>query len=93
MVCQNFAIPEHVSCLAHPEAHRLSYEALRMAGPGVVVLDFSHVREVTTSAFARLVILRRELLRRGRDLRLTGLRDRAARLYEINRLESVLPSL
>ena len=31
------------------------------------------------------------LLRHGRDLRLTGLRDRAAGLYEINRLADVLP--
>ena len=56
-----------------------------------VVIDMSAVEEATTSAFARLVLLRRELRRAGRDLRITGLRDRAARLYEISRLDTVLP--
>jgi ABC-type transporter Mla MlaB component len=51
----------------------------------------SGVEEVTTSAFARLVLLRRELRRQGRDLKLVGLRARAEKLYEINRLSQVLP--
>lgn len=57
-----------------------------------IVIDLQHVAESTTSAFARLVVLRRALIKAGRDLRLINLRSRAAGLYEINRLWNVLPS-
>ena len=70
---------------------RVSDAALRAAARTIVV-DLSHARDATTSAFARLVLLRRYLLRTGRDLRLTGLSDRAARLYEVSRLHRVLPA-
>ncbi len=57
----------------------------------MVIVDLTAAHDATTSAFARLVLLRRHLLHAGRDLRLTGLSDRAARLYEVSRLSSVLP--
>jgi len=53
-----------------------------------------HLTETTatsTAALARLILLRRELLQRGGDLRLVGLRGRARALYEISRLGNVLP--
>lgn len=79
---------------AHAEAMRVSQTALAAARRArLIVIDMSRVDEATTSAFARLVLLRRELLRLGRDLRIAGLRDRAARLFEISRLDSVLPRL
>lgn len=56
-----------------------------------VVLDLNATEDASTAAFARLVILRRDLLKKGRDLRLSGLRDRAASIYRISRLNSVLP--
>jgi len=56
-----------------------------------VVLDLSAAADAETSAFAELILLRRSLLRSGRDLRLTGLRDRAAGVYEVNKLTEVLP--
>jgi hypothetical protein len=37
--------------------------------------------------------LRRQLLELGRDLCLTGLKDRAAGLFQVNRLEAVLPTV
>ena len=40
---------------------------------------------------SRLVLLRRELLQSGRDVRLAGLQSRAARLFEVHRLDSILP--
>jgi len=58
-----------------------------------VVIDLKRAHSATTSAFARLVLLRRCLLQGGRDLRLVGLRDNTARVYEVNRLGSVLPSV
>ena len=95
MVCQATSLSSGSRCFAHRDAYKLFTETLRgvlasVAG-GTVILDLSGVDEVTTSAFARLVLLRRELRRQGRDLKLVGLRSRAEKLYEINRLNHVLP--
>lgn len=76
---------------AHEDACRLSEIAGKQTDRITVIIDLGLAEDATTSAFARLVLLRRELLRSGRDLRLTGLRDRVAGLYEIIRLASVLP--
>lgn len=91
MQVRELAIISKSRRLAHPDACRIYHEALSAAAGQTVVIDLSRVEEATTSAFARLVLLRRELRRRGGDLRLRGLRDGAARLYELNRLDSVLP--
>jgi anti-anti-sigma regulatory factor len=58
-----------------------------------VVLDLNATENASTAAFARLVLLRRDLLKKGRDLRLSGLRDRAASIYRISKLNAVLPLL
>lgn len=63
------------------------------ARASVVVIDLKNADDATTSAFARLVLLRRLLLKTGRDLRLTNLHDRAKSLYHINRLGHVLPCM
>ena len=78
--------------LSHAEACRLAGAAAR-GSARAVVLDVSACRAATTAAFARLVLLRRDLLKSGRDLRLAGLRGRPARLFEVHRLETVLPQL
>jgi hypothetical protein len=77
--------------LSHSEACRIADLVLPRGRARTVVIDLKDTAEATTSAFARLVILRRLLLRTGRDLRLVNLRDRAASLYQINRLAGVLP--
>jgi anti-anti-sigma regulatory factor len=92
MFCQSFAICPQTPRLAHPEAFQLSGRALQASTPALVVLDLSSVADITTAAFARLILLRRELRRRGSDLRLSGLQGRGAKLYAISRLQSVLPS-
>jgi anti-anti-sigma regulatory factor len=76
---------------SHSDACRIAHLALRERRAATVVVDFKNVVDVTTSAFARLVLLRRRLLQAGRDLRLINLRDRTASLYQINRLAGVLP--
>jgi ABC-type transporter Mla MlaB component len=77
--------------LAHHEACRI-YDRAVQAPQTTLIIDMSSVEEATTSAFARLILLRRELLRRGRDLRLAGLRAQPAKLYHISRLHDVLPT-
>jgi anti-anti-sigma regulatory factor len=82
-----------------PAARHFSHAvALRVAGQAMneqarrVVIDLASAEDATTSAFAQLVLLRRALLSLGRDLCLTGLRDRAAGIFEVNRLAGVLPT-
>lgn len=79
--------------LTHGEACGIVNAAMRLRRDETVVIDMSEVDETTTSAFARLVLLRRQLRREGRDLRLSGMRDRTETLYEINRLDAVLPRI
>ena len=77
--------------LSYDEALRVARLALRDRAARTIVVDLQNVTDATTSAFARLVLLRRSLRTRGRDLRLANLHDRAAHLYEISRLDQVLP--
>lgn len=91
MLNRSTPIPLRVPRLAHGDAWRVFERALEERRDGTIILDMSGVHDATTSAFARFVLLRRELLRRGRDLRLRNLHGRAAMLYEISRLDSVLP--
>ncbi len=76
---------------SHQDACRIYQVALKAPDAGTIVIDLSRATDATTSAFARLILLRRALLKCGSDLRLAGLRGRAALLYEINRLAHVLP--
>jgi hypothetical protein len=91
-VLSSFAIVR-AGCVrfSHQEACRIADVAMGCGPAQTVIVDLKNVLDATTSAFARLVLLRRLLLRTGRDLRLTNLRSRAASLYQINRLASVLP--
>jgi|GEM_PF-1860856 len=77
--------------LSHSEACRLFVEALAERAKRIVI-NLERIEDATTSAFAQLVLLRRTLLRDGRDLCLIGLKDRAAGLFEVNRLSDVLPT-
>jgi ABC-type transporter Mla MlaB component len=94
MVAANqYTVASDSTHFLHEDACRLSKLVRTQADGTTVVIDLSRASDTTTSALARLVLLRRELLKSGRDLRLTGLCDRVAGMYEINRLVSVLPAL
>ncbi|QOV89695.1 STAS domain-containing protein [Humisphaera borealis] len=75
---------------SHRDAEALCGQIRASRAPTVIV-DFRETEDATTAAFAQLVLLRRELLREGRDLRLKGLRSRAASIWRISRLSMVLP--
>lgn len=75
----------------HRDAARIFGQALSNRSARTIVIDLARARDATTSAFAHLVLLRRTLLRSGRDLRVINLRDRAAKVYQVNRLAEVLP--
>lgn len=87
----SFKIVPKAGEFSHAEAVRVTQAALRQQSAPTVVIDLKHVTDATTSAFARLVLLRRLLRATGRDLRIVNLRERAAGVYEISRLAEVLP--
>jgi anti-anti-sigma factor len=66
---------------------------LAARGPRKVLIDLRAVDSTSTAALATLILLRRSLLQTGRDLRITGLRGRAMALYEISRLDHLLPQV
>ena len=92
MVASRSAILPAAERLTHEEACRLAVLVARSAAQ-TVVLDVSRCSDASTSAFARLILLRRQLLQVGRDVWLAGLCGRAESLFEVHRLESVLPRL
>ena len=93
MIRHDNAITLKTESFSHQDACQIHQAAFRIGGVNLVLIDLSQVKDATTSAFARLVILRKALLHCGRDLRLVGLRGRAALIYEINRLTMVLPQV
>ena len=84
-------VPVTSGWFSHTEACRIADAVLKLAADRTIVIDLKNVVDATTSALARLVLLRRLLLKTGRDLRLINLRERAASLYQVNRLAGVLP--
>jgi anti-anti-sigma regulatory factor len=91
MLLQEFAIVCSSETFQHTDARRADRVAMTKWFAQTIVLDLSRARDATTAAFADLVLLRRKLLSDGRDLRLSGLQDRAAKVYHVNRLNEVLP--
>ena len=88
---QHLALVPSATSLSHSDACRIAQVALRDRRAHTVIVDLKNVFDATTSAFARLVLLRRRLLQAGRDLRLINLHDRTASVYQVNRLAGVLP--
>jgi anti-anti-sigma regulatory factor len=56
-----------------------------------VVVDMADTEDATTAGLARLVVLRRMLIRTGGDLRLAHLHGQPMRIYNVNRLAEILP--
>jgi anti-anti-sigma regulatory factor len=84
-------IVANVRELSHEAAEDLCGEILGQPSVRTVVLDLTRAVDATTAAFARLVVLRKKLLQNGRDLRVSGLRDRAENVFNVNRLQTILP--
>lgn len=86
------SIVAQVKSLSHQAAEELCEQVRLLRNGKTVVVDLKHIEDASTAAFARLVLLRRDLLKGGRDLRLCGLHDRAESIWRISRLSSVLPA-
>lgn len=93
MVAPNYTTIRHkgmqFSCA---DACRLAQRVAEVRSPVLVFIWLEQTTETTTPALTRLVLLRRDLLKEDRDLRLIGLNGRAKGLYEVNRLAEILPT-
>jgi ABC-type transporter Mla MlaB component len=76
---------------SHENALSVTDWALNCSDAQVVVIDLSRIVDTTTAALAAIILLRRTLMGRGRDLHLAGLSGRPLQLYQVNRLDAVLP--
>lgn len=76
---------------SHAEAMRVYQDALQKPARGTIVVDLRNAAEATTPGLAQLVLLRKALLSKGKDLCLANMHDRVASLYGVNRLEGILP--
>lgn len=79
--------------LSYPEARRIAQNVPAGCPVKFVLIDLGRTTQATTAGLARLILLRRELLAAGRDLRILGLSSRAEALYEICRMARLLPRL
>ena len=77
--------------LSYRAARRIAGKVTAGAPAKLVLIDLSRATGATTAGLARLVLLRRNLLADGRDLRIRGLTRRANALYEICRMDRLLP--
>jgi anti-anti-sigma regulatory factor len=94
MIASNHTIVGHAgSHFSYSDACNLAEQVKADADTGLVVIELSRVEDTSTAALARLVLLRRELLRSNRDLRISGLVGRALNVFAVNRLEALLPTV
>ena len=92
VVTQNYAtITPGDRQFSYDDACKTAEQAIMTNRPRIACICLEGVTSTTTSALARLILLRKDLLHRGRDLQLVGLRGRAKVLYEICRLDGILP--
>lgn len=77
--------------LSYTEACEISNQASDVRGHATIRIELDRVVETTTAALSRLIALRCNLRRSGRDLRIAGLHGQAENLYEFNRMASLLP--
>jgi len=91
MVASEIVMTYEADHFTYDDACDLSRKVLSVSRNGQIALEMGHVRDATVAALARLVVLRRDLRRAGRDLRLSGLEGRAEAFYQIYRLERFLP--
>jgi ABC-type transporter Mla MlaB component len=87
----NGIVRTDASLLDYPVACDLAARLSPDGPEGLIYLDLRHTPSTTTGALARLIFLRRDLLKSGRDLRIVGLNGRARALYEVYGLAEALP--
>lgn len=93
MIAGNVVRIEYASDnLSYDDARELARQAVAAKEGWTVVIDLGGITETTTAALARLVALRRQLRKTGRELRIVCPHGRAKHLYDVWRLGELLPA-
>ena len=94
MVAANIATIRHeAKSLSCGDVAQLAEQAHGERSAGMILLDLRDTGQTTTAALTKLFLLRGQLMRSGRDLRITGLTGEVDGLYSICRLADLLPRL
>ena len=91
MAVKHVTLRHDASWFSYWDACAVAARVATSGHPSLVLLDLRQTVDTTTAALARLVLLRRELLRVHSDLKIVGLFGRAKDLYEVSRLAGALP--
>ena len=93
VAAEHLKVSHGAACLSYAEALQIAERLPRDRPARMVLIDLEQTTEATTAGLARLILLRRQLIQAGGDLRIRGLCSRAEALYEICRLGRLLPRL
>ena len=77
--------------LNHAEACKVAKSVLESPRSTNVIIDLSGTNDITTAAFAKFVLLQKQLSAIECNLILSGLSGRVAAMYRVCKLERILP--
>ena len=92
MIAHNVVAIRHgAPRLSYHDAQEIARRAAADRDGWTVLVDLEGTTETTTAALARLVVLRRDLRKCGRELHLLGPCGKAKHLFDVCRLGELLP--
>jgi hypothetical protein len=91
MVASQMTISCDCDRLSYDRACDIANQALVVGGNDTIHIGLHLVAKTTTAALARLIVLRCNLRKSGRDLMIAGLHGQTKKLYDFNRMASLLP--
>ena len=91
MTANQFSLKHQRRDFSYTDACQMAQHVLAQWAARTVCVHLDEAEEATTGALAKLVILRRALLERKRELHVAGLRGRVLALYEMSKLHQLLP--
>jgi ABC-type transporter Mla MlaB component len=95
MVAGNIMTIRHeASSLSYRDVVRIASQIRRCGeSSGTVIVDLTNTSETSTAALAKLILVRRYLMRSGRDLCVSGLAGQPGAMYRVYRLTNLLPHI
>jgi hypothetical protein len=94
MVAGNLMTIRHdATSLSYLDVVRIDSQIRCSESSGMVIVDLTNTSETSTAALAKLILVRRYLMKSGRDLCISGLAGQPGAMYRIYRLTNLLPHI
>jgi hypothetical protein len=95
MVAGNMMTIRHeASSLSYRDVVRIASHIRRCGeSSAMVIVDLRNTSKTSTAALAKLILVRRCLMKSGRDLCVSGLSGRPGAMYRTYRLTNLLPHI